>query len=170
MNLKGSHEILVAGESFAACEHKVLRFFKRNLLVRYDTVMIAATASLPAGDPAFWERVDRGLAANREVLQGLLAELAAEGFSSLGDLATMKQGFHSKTLHTASHLLDGFFGVDSFFYSYEDDSHWLAEATRKRIKAAPAAFWLLRVEGESSVGGDRFQSLRSAETGVTKED
>ena len=169
MKLEAVHEILVAGDSFDICEKKILRFFMRNLLVRYDTVRIVEEESINAVNPQFWDRVEKGMAANREVLKGLAEELTAEGYGSVADLMGMPQGYHCKTLHTAVHMLDGFLGIDTCFYSYEDDSHWVvSEATSRRIMASPEGFWLLKVAGESQVQ-DWEQSLRKAETGVYKE-
>ncbi len=151
MNLYASHEMLVSGPDFETCRCKTQRFFDRHILIRYDTVHIAAAASVPATDPCFWERVTAGMAANRKVLAELIVELSAEGFKLMTDLSAMPKGYQSKIFHIIAHMLDGFFGVDSRFYVLDDDSHWLTDALRQSIKAAPTDYWLLKVDAESSV-------------------
>ena len=46
------------------------------------------------------------------------------------DFHNIKQGYLSKTLHILSHFLDGFIGIDSYFYNLIDDSHWLPSSNR----------------------------------------
>ncbi len=147
------HEILVSGVDLPACEARVGRFFSRTELVRYDSVRIAAAAALRGDAPGFRQRLEQGVAANRRVIAELLGELDREGVRSLADIGEMGQGSNSKVLHTIAHLLDGFFGIDSAFYNLEDDSHWVSPLLDERIKAEPASFRLLPVEGIIRIGG-----------------
>jgi hypothetical protein len=162
--MHAEHEILVSGPDFEACENKVLRFFTKNMLVRYDTVRIAEEESINAKDPLFWQRLENGVAANRRTLDELGEELTGEGFKSMADCLEMGQGYHSKLFHTIAHLLDGFFGVDTVFYSLEEDSHGVSKVLRQRIEADPGGFRIVKVVAESSVGdADQVQKLRSFE-------
>lgn len=163
MQLTVSHEILVSGPDFATCKIRVQRFFERYMLVRYDTVRIDEQEAANAGQPIFFDRLERALAGNHEVLKELLEDLRLQGYTSLDDLQALPQGLASKTLHIASHLLDGFFGIDSHFYNLEDDSHWLTEKKRQQISRQPEAFWLLKVTASSAEGSaDRVQFLRES--------
>ena len=66
-------------------------------------------------------------------------------YSSLQDLFFIKQGFESKILHTVTHMLDGFIGVDSAFYNLIEDSHWLSPSLRREITSHMHEYWLVRV-------------------------
>ncbi len=52
----------------------------------------------------------------------------------------MPQGYKSKMLHVITHFLDGFFGIDTFFYNLEEDSHWVSEELQKKIAEAPTYY------------------------------
>lgn len=162
MNLRVSHEILVTGPDFEACRHKVLRFFKKNILVRYDVVQIDAAGAVNAQEPFFWEGISRGEAANRKVLAEFVSELEEDGFRSMHDILGLDQGYRSKVFHTIAHLVDGFFGIDSCFYNLVDDSHWVSETLRQQIESSPADYWLLKAAAESKgKTADRLHILRS---------
>lgn len=164
MELTGTHELLVAGPDFETCRHKVLRFFARTELIRYDVVRVREEAAVNAGNPVFWERLAQGEAANRQVIDELFAELAAEGFQTAADFRHLGQGYVSKVFHTIAHLLDGFIGIDSRLYNLEEDSHRLSRGLRQKILAAPAEYWLLTVIGASQAGdADPLDRLRSFE-------
>jgi hypothetical protein len=90
-------------------------------------------------------------------LQGLLAEFADLGYESLTDLASVPQGYESKLLHTITHLLDGFFGLDSFFYNLVEESNWISAPFLAKIgKCKEADFYLVHVQGS-------FSSLQEAD-------
>lgn len=163
MQLSVSHEILVSGPDLATCRARVRRFFDRYQLVKYDTIRIDEKDAVNAAQPIFFVRLEQGIAANRKVLSGLIEDLHQQGFTSLDDLLTLPQGLASKTLHLASHLLDGFFGIDSLFYDLDDDSHWFTEERRRQIARQPAFFWLLKVTASSAnEDADRVQLMREA--------
>lgn len=95
----------------------------------------------------------------------LVDELKDAGVAEVQDLTSLPQGYASKILHTAAHLLDGFIGIDSHFYNLADDSHWLSDQQRNKIEAAPASYWLLQVEASSRAGDiDQVATLRTTPT------
>jgi hypothetical protein len=163
VDLQASHEILVVGADLVTCRQKTLRFFAKNILVRYDSVTIVDDESVNGAHPRFWERVEAGEAANRMALANMLADLKAEGFQQLDDIMQLRQGYQSKVFHTIAHLLDGFFGIDTALYNLEDDSHWLSKERQQQIEAAPHTCWLVKVAAESrgSTVPDRLHLLRS---------
>jgi hypothetical protein len=60
-------------------------------------------------------------------------------------LLTLKQGYATKILHTLTHLLDGFIGIDSAFYNLVEDSHWVSGELAEAIRVAGAEYWLVPV-------------------------
>lgn len=145
MKLEVTHTILAMEPDLEKSSGHVLRFLDRTTLVHYDAVRVVADQSCSATDPRFWPWLEQGLADNHRVLTQLLGELRAAGTKEFNDLPAMPQGFQSKIFHTMAHLLDGFFGIDSQFYSLPEDSHWLGESLRKQIEASPEEFWLVTV-------------------------
>ncbi len=149
--MKVSHWMIVEGDGFSACEHRVRRFFARTDLVHYETIEISQQEALRGDSPDFIHQLDQAISANRGVVKTLLAELAAEGVRGFADLHTLEQGVASKLFHTVAHLVDGFFGIDTVCYNLEEDSHWVSAAMHERIAADPASFWLLKIR--AGVGG-----------------
>ncbi|MDA8163564.1 MAG: hypothetical protein M0017_00835 [Desulfobacteraceae bacterium] len=159
--MKTFHELLLESKSAAAAEQKALRFFARNLLARYEEVRIIPEASRPGSDPDFWGQLTAALDENRHRAGELIEELGEAGLSSFGQLRDLPQGYESKALHTLAHLLDGFFGVDSYFYNLVDDSHWVPEPRQRLIRKDPDDYWLLRVAARTGPGGENpFAALR----------
>jgi hypothetical protein len=142
------HEFLVKGQDFAFSQKKVLQFFERYQLVRYSHISIEENTSLPATSPDFEERLNKAVLENRRIVNKLLEELGKEGVSTLHDLSEMPQGFRTKMLHVITHFLDGFFGIDTYFYNLEEDSHWVSEQARHKILETPSDYWLLSIEAE----------------------
>lgn len=164
MKLEATHELIVLGPDFERCNDYLLRFFAQTPLVHYDTIHVEKREALPATHPSFWERVDKGIEQNRQAVEELLHELKGYGFETIEDLFRLEQGFQSKIFHTAAHLLDGFFGVDTYFYSLVHDSHWLTELQRKEITGAPEDYWLLKMYGALTIkSGSGATILRSYE-------
>jgi len=164
MDLKVSLDVLIAGSDFASCQQRVLRFFERTMLVRFDKVNVAEQESMHAADRAFWPRLDKGVSANRKVVGELVASLQEEGIATFEDLRKLEQGYLTKILHTIAHLMDGFIGIDSRFYSLEEDSHSVSKALRKSIHENPGQHWLLRVIGTiASESQDPIDALRTFE-------
>jgi hypothetical protein len=108
-----------------------------------------AEDSLPASSPEFWDKMEHAILENRLVLRQLLTELGDEGITTLKDLEDLPQGYMSTILHTATHFLDGFFGVDTYFYNLVEDSHWVSEELTKKMRSVPAHFWLLAIEAKT---------------------
>ncbi|MEJ2031767.1 MAG: hypothetical protein P8Y63_01720 [Deltaproteobacteria bacterium] len=155
------HELLIEGKTFAVAEQKALRFFARNLLARYEEAQVVAEASCSARHPDFWNRLTTGLAENRRRAADLVVELEEAGLTHMNQLRELSQGYESKILHTLAHLLDGFFGVDSYFYNLLDDSHGISEARRRLIREDPDSYGLLRVATRTGTGGENpFADLR----------
>ena len=140
------HEILVKGPDIAACRTRTLKFFKNYQLVRYSGIHI--NESISASDPGFSSRLLKAIDKNRQILHDLIKELQKEDVSTLDDLEELPQGYKSKMLHIITHFLDGFFGIDTYFFNLEEYSHWVSDKLQKGIEAAPSAYWLLAVEAE----------------------
>jgi hypothetical protein len=146
MEMINTHLLLVSGaDQDEACE-RVRLFYAKNFLVKYNRVTILEERILAATDGDFWKHLNDGIRRNRRAIRELLTELQENGYEKLPDLVEMEQGYDSKVLHTVTHLLDGFFGVDTFFYNLEADSHDLSERLAGAIRAQPNGFWLVETE------------------------
>jgi hypothetical protein len=164
MKLEITHKILAMEPDLEKSSGHVLRFLDRTTLVHYDAVRVVAAESCSGTDPRFWPWLEQGLADNHRVLTQLIGELRGAGTKEFSDLLAMPQGFQSKIFHTMAHLLDGFFGIDSQFYSLPEDSHWLGESLRKQIGASPEEFWLVTVKATlESLEHQAIAGLRSFE-------
>lgn len=160
-DLSNTHLLLVEGENYELCRDHVLRFFHKNVLVKYDRVIIVADDSFSAQQDGFTTRLEAGLEQNRKLVQQLLTELQQDGFGDLGRWQQMPQGYLSKTVHEIAHLLDGFFGIDSAFYNLLDDSHWVSTQRQQEIRRCPEHYWLIRADGSSRMPQvDRLPFLR----------
>ena len=142
MNLLAQHAVLAEGDSSETCKAQVLHFFEQTTLVRYDNIVITEPM-LSGSDPDFTGELDSGLRKNRETLARFVKELESTGFVRRTDLLNVSQGYHSKVLHIIAHFLDGFIGIDSAFYNLVDDSHWLPDETRNKIRLNPDRFRLM---------------------------
>ena len=145
MGISVFHDFLVKSPDFSCARLQVDNFLKKTTLIRYASVCCDESSSCSAEEPEFWDRLERGIAENRKRVSSLIGELELCGHSSLHDLASFKQGFESKILHTVTHMLDGFIGVDSACYNLIEDSHWLKDSLRKEILAHPKQYWLVHV-------------------------
>lgn len=157
MNFDGIHTLLVRGKEFSLCRERVEKFFARNFLVKYDAVEVVTAKSYSAADPGFWPALKKGIHCNRQQVTELIKELQEAGFETINDLGSIPQGYESKVLHTITHLVDGFFGVDTCFYNLEEDSHGLTSRLEATIKADPTNFWLLSVTCSSTKGHNSDQ-------------
>ena len=145
MTLSISHDFLIKSSDFSSAKEQVERFLEETTLIRYGSVTIDQDKSFSAEQKKFWAALDRGVAENRKTVENLIDELEQCGYSSLQDLFFIKQGFESKILHTVTHMLDGFIGVDSAFYNLIEDSHWLSPSLRREITSHMHEYWLVRV-------------------------
>ena len=167
MDLEIFLDVLVSGDDFASCRHRVSRFFEQTMLVRFDEVRVDEEESLNAADQPFWVRLDEGIAANRKTVSELAANLKQEGYSSLQELQGLEKGYLTKILHTIAHLLDGFIGIDSRFYNLVEGSHGISKALRRQIGAEPQQFWILRVVGTIGTAAlDPLDALRTFEVNL----
>lgn len=139
------HKILLAGDSFAHCSVQVNKFFDLTSLVIYDCIEISEQESISGLDADFLNQIRLAEERNRQQVDELLHELQLAGVKSVKDLHQLAQGYESKLLHILSHFLDGFVGIDSYFYNLLDDSHWLPEPTAEAIEANPSQYWLLHL-------------------------
>ncbi len=148
METEFQHIFLVQAESIKEACHQVTHFLQTSELVSYAQLNIDA-ARVKAGDSdGFWKDLQQGAKKNKEFSRRVLHELQAAGVHEVNDLLTLPLGYPSKLLHILTHMVDGFFGVDSFFYNLVEDSHWLGEKVEARIRKNPEQFWLVPVETE----------------------
>ena len=145
--VEGRHTFLLKGEDAAESLERVRRFLSTYELLRYSRVETDGDPPLPATDPGFLGRLDECIAENRRRLRSLLDELRREGIESLEDLGDLSQGHLTNTLHTATHLLDGFFGIDSFFFNLVEGTHEISDALRQKIASDPGQYMLVSVIG-----------------------
>lgn len=139
--------MLLAGDSFDHCNDQVHKFFDLTSLVIYDCIETIETQSFSGADAAFFDLILKAENQNRLAAKGLIDELVKANIQKIVDLQDIEQGYLSKTLHILSHFLDGFIGIDSYFYNLLDDSHWLPPATAKILHENPNHYWLLHVDG-----------------------
>ena len=164
MEIEALHSLLVRGNDFAYCQARVEKFFAKNFLVKYDTVKIVPEKSYSTEDPAFWPALEEGIASNQQKVAEMVKELRECGFTDLGDLVTMPQGYETKILHTITHLVDGFFGIDTCFYNLEEDSHGLTEKLAQLVREKPTEFQLITVVCFSGKGdSDLLAKIRKFE-------
>ncbi len=140
------HRILVSGDSFSACSEQVHKFFALTSLVIYDCIEVKAEQSFSGQDPGFAEALARAIADNRKTVEALITDLQKTGLRSVSELLEIQQGYPSKVLHIIAHFLDGFVGIDSYFYNLLDDSHWLPEETAALIDHKPEKVWLIHID------------------------
>jgi hypothetical protein len=155
--MDSQHVFLVDGADYAEGRRKIESFLTKNLLVRYASLLFDDPGKIIAKNKAkFWETIDWCQKQNQLTITGLLQELSDLGYESIADLAHVPQGYNSKLLHTITHLLDGFFGLDSFFYNLIEDSHWVSEPLAAKIKQDDQKYFLVFVQGS-------FQKLEEAD-------
>jgi len=140
------HKVLVSGNSFENCCDQVHRFFDLTSLVMYDCVQVIGDLCRSDLDADFFETVAAAERKNREMVDTLIEELRQTGVRTIEDLRRLEHGYPSKVLHIISHLLDGFIGIDSYFYNLPADSHWLAEDARRAIRENPGSYWLIHID------------------------
>ena len=129
-----SHTFLVHAETAAMAGRHVERYLDGNQLITYARFFINEAEILAGRDPAFADVLERGLAANR-----------AFGQRMLDQLLDLEQGYVTKILHTLTHLVDGFIGIDSVFYNLIEDSHRLSPSLFATLQRDPSGYWLVPV-------------------------
>lgn len=146
MNKISEHKVLVNGDSYEHCVDQVHKYFDLTSLVIYDCIEAVESKCFSGLDAPFQKTIDAAENQNRRVMQELIDELVASGIKKTTELRNVEQGYLSKTLHILSHFLDGFIGIDSYFYNLIDDSHWLSNATAQEIKQTPQHYWLIHID------------------------
>ncbi len=140
------HKVLLAGDSFDHCSTQVHKFFDLTSLVIYDCIETIENKSFSGLDAAFFDHIAEAEMHNRRSMQGLINELVKADICKTTDLQNVEQGYLSKTIHILSHFLDGFIGIDSYFYNLIDDSHWLPQTTAQVIHKNRRHYWLLHID------------------------
>ena len=140
-----SHTFLVRAETAALAGRHIKRYLDGNQLITYAEFFVNEAEILAGTDPAFADVLERGLAANRAFGQRMLDHLQAEGVRRVDQLLDLEQGYVTKILHTLTHLVDGFIGIDSVFYNLVEDSHRVSPGLTEAIRLTPAEYWLVPV-------------------------
>jgi hypothetical protein len=148
-SLESYHEFLSEGADLRACTERLFTFLENYQLVRYRSVEVVEKSCLSAADGSFSGRLDDSLEVNGQRIRSFLEELRQEGVEYLTDLESLPQGYQSKTLHTLTHLLDGFFGIDSHFYNLIEESHGVSARLKKKIKSDPDGYMLLALRAST---------------------
>ena len=121
------------------------RYLSGNQLITYTEFFVRTEEILSGTDNSFRQTLERGLAANESFARRMLDHLKEEGVTTLDQLLDLRQGYATKILHTLTHLLDGFIGIDSVFYNLVEDSHRVSPGLTEAIRLAPAEYWLVPV-------------------------
>ncbi len=151
-----THMLLARASTRTQAEQKVLGFLKDYQLVCYDTINLDSSNVIQASSPLFWGTVNDAINRNRLTIKALLEQLSEEGYGQFEHLHEIPQGYLSKIFHTVAHILDGFFGIDSYFYNLLEDSHWVSREFIKEINAHPSEYWLVKVMGLSNTNLDKM--------------
>ncbi|MBM9616208.1 hypothetical protein JWJ90_18220 [Desulfobulbus rhabdoformis] len=140
-----SHYFLVRAESATLAARHIERYLSGNQLISYAEFFVQAEEVLDKEHEKFWDTLGMGLVANDVFARRMLEHLKEEGATTLEDLLSIKQGYATKILHTLTHLLDGFIGIDSVFYNLVEDSHWVSEELSEAIRGQSDEYWLVPV-------------------------
>jgi hypothetical protein len=140
-----SHYFLVRSQGAESASRHVEHYLAGNQLISYADFFVRAEEVLNGTDALFWRTLEHGLAANDSFARRMLDHLKQEGVTTLEQLPDLQQGYVTKVLHTLTHLLDGFIGIDSVFYNLVEDSHRVSGGLHEAIRATPAEYWLVPV-------------------------
>lgn len=140
-----SHTFLVRADSALLAGRHVERYLDGNQLITYADLYVNPDEVLNGTDPLFWPTLRNGLAANAIFARRMLEHLKEEGVHSLDQLLDLEKGYVTKILHTLTHLLDGFIGIDSVLYNLTEDSHKVSLALHAAMQKKPAEYWLVPV-------------------------
>ncbi|MEZ0344633.1 MAG: hypothetical protein ABWJ99_07550 [Caldimicrobium sp.] len=146
MAKQGFHHLFLSkGENKEEALKVVITFLEKYQLLRYERY--AVDKIIQASEDGFFDELAQALEKNKNILENFISELMKEGFTALSDLLTLPQGYLSKVFHLIAHLLDGFFGIDSFFFNLLEDSHWVSKPLLEKIKKEPDKFYLIKITG-----------------------
>lgn len=140
-----SHYFLVRSQSSLSAARHVERYLSGNQLISYAEFFVQSDEVLGGDHEKFWDTLELGLAANDVFARRMLEHLKEEGVTTLDQLLGLTQGYATKILHTLTHLLDGFIGIDSVFYNLVEDSHWVSAELSEAIRGHAADYWLVPV-------------------------
>jgi hypothetical protein len=143
MDYQVSHYFLVCSQSGKAAGLHVERFLAGNQLITYADFFVRPEEILNGVDNQFWPTLEQGVTANKIFARRMLDHLKKEGITTLDQLLELQQGYATKVLHTLTHLLDGFIGIDSVLYNLVEDSHQVSEVLSEAIHNTPAKYWLV---------------------------
>ena len=149
-----SHYFLVRAQTAELAAHHVERYLAGNQLISYAEFFVHPEEVLGGAHAQFRETLELGLAANDGFARQMLDHLKEEGVTTLEQLLQLKQGYATKLLHTLTHLLDGFIGIDSVLYNLVEDSHWVSAELTEAMRTKAGEYWLVPVRTgmlESSV-------------------
>jgi hypothetical protein len=124
------------------------------MLINYSDLIIKDEETINGSDSRFINAIEDGIDKNMQFASSMLCKLKDEHIETLDDLLTMQQGYLTKILHTLTHILDGFIGVDTVFYNLVEDSHQVSNKLQDLFAATPEQYWLVPVRTgmlESSV-------------------
>lgn len=142
-----THVILVKSEDEPEASALIERFFQRTTLVNYDRLEIVGDKIIRADDPMFFPALDKVLDENLQLLRDSIDSLEQGGCHELADILSLTDPYLCKVFHIAAHLVDGFIGIDSVFYSIVEDSHRVSARLRSEIQEQPERYRLLWVHG-----------------------
>jgi hypothetical protein len=140
------HEFLVNGDTLETCQNKTAHFLKTNKLAMPLQFDFLEKRTIRADEKGFKERINLGAQENKIVLNGFISELKKEGFYDINHVSDIPQGYLSKIFHTIAHLLDGFFGIDAYFYNLVEDSYFISYALFEKINNEPNFYYIISVE------------------------
>ena len=140
-----THYLLARAQSNVLAAQYVERYIASSQLISYAEFFVRVDEVLASDHAQFWTTLEHGVTANHQFARRMLTHLQEEGVERLDQLLELKQGYATKVLHTLTHLLDGFIGVDSVFYNLVEDSHWVSDSLAAEIRAQRGAYWLVPV-------------------------
>jgi len=152
------HWILVKADSEKEAKIHIKSFLDKYELLYYDKIEFLET--LRGDEIKFFDNLYSFINSNKEVIKSFINELEEEGYKTLRDLRELPQGYLSKILHTLVHLIDGFMGIDSYFYNLIEDSHFVSKKEIYAIQREPEKYYLVKIRGYSEVSEPLFEWLK----------
>lgn len=122
----------------------VHRFLENTTLIKFEFIEFTSNC-YNASQEKFFTLLNRGISKNKKILDELIFELSQEGYTTIEDLSYIPQGYISKLVHVIAHFLDGFVGIDSYFFNIVESSHWVSKTMLQKIKKEPNNYWILEV-------------------------
>lgn len=142
---KISHFFLVEADTSINGMNQVRRYLEGNQLITYTDLVIRDDEVVQGDDARFWPSLEQGVAKNMEFARSMVNVLREEGVTTVHDLLRIREGYLTKVLHTLTHILDGFIGVDTVFYNLIEDSHRVSGTLKQAIERNSTGYWLIAV-------------------------